>query len=288
MSTLTIQPASKDNLGYEAAPADCYGTRTDLQLMNITSNRMRTFAEFDLSGLPSGVVLDSATLYLYYYHYNGTDPSGLTVWAYKLTRTDWSESQSSWNAYKSGSNWTAAGGDYVTSSPSGGSATIPASYGWMNWDVLAIIQAAVAAGVAAEFLLRFGTETGGGSEAYFYSKEYTADTTLRPKLVITYSEASAPTSSDAGAGADAGALLEKALVLSDTGAGVDASALAAVLASGEGGAGADSGGLLKAVFGDDAGQGLDALKALLGARGSGMKLSGRTGRVGIPSREVKL
>ncbi|GAI55677.1 unnamed protein product, partial [marine sediment metagenome] len=101
--------------------------------------------------------------------------------------TDWVETQATWLIYKTGSNWTAAGGDYVTSSPSGGSAIVPTPPGWMSWDVLAIVQDAYDGSNPAEFLVRFETEEDAlGWNCDFYSNKYTGDTSLCPKLVIEY------------------------------------------------------------------------------------------------------
>jgi hypothetical protein len=124
-------------------------------------------------------------LYLYYFSYYDNNPVGRTYWAYKLSRTDWVESEATWNIYKTGSNWTTAGGDYVTSSPAGGSKVMPASFGWVSWDILAIVQDAQTNGIAVELLLKDGTESG-DALGEFHSKEYTSDTSLRPKLVIEY------------------------------------------------------------------------------------------------------
>ncbi|GAH07096.1 unnamed protein product, partial [marine sediment metagenome] len=111
-----------------------------------------------------------------------------TVWAYKLTRTDWVELEATWNIYKTASNWTAPGGDYVTSSPVGGSIVFPAGFGWMTWNVLAIVQDAYGGSIPAEFLVKFETEglASGGSQPAFHSKNFTDDTDLQPKLVIDY------------------------------------------------------------------------------------------------------
>jgi len=191
-SPLTVQPSSKDNFLRQHSPDTNYGAYTYLELRDGAPPLLsRSPLEFDISGLPAGVSIISATLSLNYYLKASTDPVGKTVWAYKLTRTDWVELESTWNIYKTGSNWTAGGGDYVTSNPSGGSTAIPAGYGWMSWNVLAIIQDAYANSKSAEFLVKFETEglATGFSRAYFYSKEYTDDTSLCPKLIIEYTVA---------------------------------------------------------------------------------------------------
>jgi len=189
--TLTVQPSGKDTKFYEDAPDTNYGS--DVALNTGTAGgatyRNHVVLEFDISGLPSDAILDAATLYLYYYDWAFNNPNGRTIWAYKLTRTDWVEAEATWNSYKTGSNWTTSGGDYVTSNPSGGSTTVPANFSWMTWGVLAIVQDAYDSSIAAEFLIKDGSEE--DSTRYiprWYSNDYTDDTSLRPKLIIEYTE----------------------------------------------------------------------------------------------------
>ena len=201
MPTLTVQPTSKDTFLSEGLPSSNYGGSTFIQVRNWNEDIRRIILEFDISSLPSGATINSATLSLNYYAYDVTDPNGYTIWAYKLSRTDWVESEATWQRYKSGSNWTSGGGDYVTSSPAGGSTTFPSSYGWMSWNVLAIVQDAYNASRAAEILLKFSSETAEGASsslASFRSKEY-ATSADRPKLVIDYTEVAAPTVSTSAA-----------------------------------------------------------------------------------------
>ncbi|MBA7602023.1 hypothetical protein ES703_09108 [subsurface metagenome] len=103
------------------------------------------------------------------------------------------EGEATWNIYKTDNNWTAAGGDYVTSDPAGGSAVMPADFGWVAFNVKDIVQDAYDGSVAAELLIKFALETFGAADnhiANFYSSEGTpGDTTLRPKLYIEYSPA---------------------------------------------------------------------------------------------------
>ena len=187
--TATVQPGAKDTYLNGNAKTTNYGTATYLYILNRSSRAMRPIVEFNITGIPAGATLNSASLQLYYYNYANTNPSGKTVWAYKQTHTDWVENQATWNIYRTGSNWTTAGGDYVTSNPSGGSTTFPASkLAWMSWDVLAIVQDAYANSIPAEFLIKFETEglSANYSRGYFYSNNYTTDITLRPQLIITY------------------------------------------------------------------------------------------------------
>lgn len=186
--TLTVQPSAKDTLIISWSPDDNFGSLTYLYALGHETDTVgRSLLEFIISALPGGSTLNTATLNLYYFNWRGLDPVGETVWVYKLTRTDWVELEATWNIYKTSSSWTAAGGDFVTSAPSGGSTTVPADFGWMSWNVLAIVQDAYDSSNPAEFLLKQAIETGEDHKgADFYSKEYTTDPDLQPKLVIDY------------------------------------------------------------------------------------------------------
>lgn len=163
-------------------------------MLNAALYCQRVILEFDISDLPEEAVIVSAKLKLYYFKfeplYGGATAEGRTYWAYKQTHTDWVESESSWNEYKSGSNWTAAGGDWVTSNPSGGSAVVPGSYGWMEWDIKAIVEDAIANHSSiVELLVKDASDLEAGSpweNAYFHSRNYGADPSLRPKIEIAH------------------------------------------------------------------------------------------------------
>lgn len=184
--TLTVQPSAKDTYISENEPDTNFGGLDYVQTYDRTARARRPILEFDISELPAEATLTSASLQLYYYVYYQS-PEGRTVWAYKLTRTDWVELEATWNDYKTDTPWTSAGGDYVTSNPAGGSTVFPHDYGWMSWDVLAIVQDAYNSSNPAEFLVKNETEgLADYAQARFYSREYTGDTSLCPKLVIDY------------------------------------------------------------------------------------------------------
>ncbi len=194
--TLDIQPSGKDTYLRKNAATTNYGTSANMTLYDSTAFIRRSILEFVISAIPPGQTLTAATLGVYYYADFNYDVGGRTVWAYKLTQTDWVETEATWNAYKTSSNWTAAGGDYATSSPSGNSTVIPDSYGWMSWSILDICQDAYASSIPVELLLRYETEsTANPGGPWWYTNNYAGDTSLCPKLSIDYESAgvSAPT-----------------------------------------------------------------------------------------------
>jgi len=187
--------ATKDNFLESNAPNDNNGAHSILSLCNLSNNIDRIILSFDVSDYTAGSAnILSAKLYLYYYGYYGSNnPNGVNVQVYKMTRNDWNETQSSWNNYKTGSSWTTPGGDYVTSSPSGASKVLPASFGFVEFDITDIVKDAID-NVSSHVnpILKYETESGATRyQPFFYSREGTSgDTSLRPKLVIEYTTGS--------------------------------------------------------------------------------------------------
>jgi hypothetical protein len=190
-SPLVVQPGAKDATLNHQFPTSNAGTSSPIQIADRSSLQLRGIFEFDISALPAGQNLTSATFGLYYYSYGTNNPSGKSISVFKLTRTDWVEAECTWNIYKTGSNWSTAGGDYDSDgTPASGNTTFPSSYGWMSWNVLAICQDAYSNSLSAELLQRFDNEAAASfSYASFYSREYSTDTTKRPKLTIEYEAA---------------------------------------------------------------------------------------------------
>jgi len=200
LTQTTYQPSSKDAYVYGGAPTTNYGSATVLKTMQETPNRpnkiLRSFIEFDISDIPEGAIFSQGDLQLKYWQWETRDPVGRTVCAYKLTRTDWVEGQATWNIYKTGSNWTTAGGDFVTSNPSGGSVNMPADTGWVTWEIDAIVQDAYDNGDDVEILVKFDNETLGdetNAAPNFRSNNYATDAD-RPKLTVTFTVAAADNS----------------------------------------------------------------------------------------------
>jgi hypothetical protein len=153
---------------------------------------LNSLIEFGLESLPANAEIYQASLALYAFNYDGY--SNIPVGVYKQLHTDWEELQATYNIYKTGSGWTTQGGDYVTSDPAGVVMMIPAaSQGWVQWDILDIVNDARNRGIPVELLIKATVYGNAHSSAGFCSKEYYQDTWLQPKLLIGYILPTPPT-----------------------------------------------------------------------------------------------
>lgn len=147
----------------------------------------RSLLKFDMSTIPTGATINSATLRLYESSTAGTSPTGRT---YRVNPVvgDWFETMNgnpatagvTWtNRDQAGAAWTTAGGDYLAS-PSA-TATVPAVGQWMTWDVTALVAAGY-----GNYIIQ-DTVYSGNNQAFFAAREdSTAD--RHPQLVIDYTE----------------------------------------------------------------------------------------------------
>ena len=83
--------------------------------------------KFDVSSIPSGTTIISASLYMYYWSFQDSNPAGRPITLYRVT-SDWDETSVTWNTQPS-----------CASQPTT-SSTVPSSYGWMSWDVTSDVE----------------------------------------------------------------------------------------------------------------------------------------------------
>ncbi len=159
---------------------------------------------FDLSQIPGGSTINSATLSLY--SLEDERPQGTLTYAYELKKY-WeegtngvscgnpiSEIRSDWTQATSTENWqqgaaTGAEDIYATASPSSGT-----GLGWVEWDLTSFVDSWVndSASHPNYGAVLHGTLLDTWSGMTVYTSNYVTDTSLRPKITITYDSGAEP------------------------------------------------------------------------------------------------
>lgn len=204
-SPLTIQPdaaAGKDTYIYSSGPTANYGAGTDIQLGDLSGSASvaaRSILAFDLSDIPAGAVITSATMSLWESG-AGKSAGAPASWAAELRRVlrNWVEGQATYNIFSTGNNWGTAGCGNATDRVAAACATLTldgtAAAGFVGWsgaDLVAVCQGWLD-GTFPNYGLLVSAPTaellGTTDYAYnaFYSSDYTTDAAKRPKLVLEY------------------------------------------------------------------------------------------------------
>ncbi|AVX21580.1 hypothetical protein SAMN02745885_01671 [Carboxydocella sporoproducens DSM 16521] len=165
--TTTLQPSSQDAYIWQRNSTTNYGATSIIRVgwNSAYGVPWRGLVQFDISGITGDIT--SATLSLYAYTVSGSQ----TVNLHKVTSA-WSESTITWN--------TAPGFDSSVVTAKNISAV-----GWQDFDITVLVQGWKTNGNNFGVLLKQDTESN-SNYCDFASKEYTTDTALRPKLIITY------------------------------------------------------------------------------------------------------
>lgn len=106
LADLVEQSISEDNWINKDDPTTNHGTQITLTVGGQTAFDTRALFRIPMPA-GSGTVTDVDLIVV-----ASSLNLNTNVNLHELTRTDWSEAQSTWNIYKTGSNWTSAGGDY--------------------------------------------------------------------------------------------------------------------------------------------------------------------------------
>jgi len=140
-----------------------YGTDSVLKVVGKTNANARLLVQFSLPAIPEGCQIQSATLRLY----AGSHKNGRTLQAYQVSG-NWSESGVTW------------GNQPATTGPA---ATTSSGSGWRTWNVTGQVGG-MYAGANKGFLVRDASESGGGSEQGFHSREKGSD--RPPELIVVF------------------------------------------------------------------------------------------------------
>jgi len=150
----------------------------------------RGLIRWDLSGLPGGVAVTNATLWLYYADDdNGGVSEEYTVWVSKVTGVFPDIGAATWNSFDGVSPWPGGNNGGAEAMGSGGaSATIGRTFRWASWDVTDMVREWIGdPGTNSGMIIDSDPTAAKDSNRYFASREY-PDPRLRPRLLITYTK----------------------------------------------------------------------------------------------------
>ena len=188
----TVLGASADVHIYAGAATTNYASDTeniisgDRQFFNI----YRTLIIFDLSGIPAGSTINSATLELYQ-HAESHSGSGSTTHAVYRLKRNWVEDEATWNVYSTGNSWSSAGGFHTDDCEQTAIGTCSLSgtegAGYKSWtlDTDAISEIVESTWTNYGFMVKSQTENDDGH--HFRPSEY-VESAQHPKLTIDYTE----------------------------------------------------------------------------------------------------
>jgi N-acetylneuraminic acid mutarotase len=146
-----------------------YGSDTSLYNQQRTSQARRALIQFGLTAIPSGSVINSATLEMYATSATGNPQINL----HRVT-SSWTESGVTWNNQPS---YDAAIVSSLTSSGTG----------WKVWDVKSLIEGYLNGTYTNDgFLLKCNTETGTTTMNKVFASRENSNTSQRPVLRINY------------------------------------------------------------------------------------------------------
>ncbi len=209
--TIVFQNGSSPTAGYtgndvarmeERFPGVNYGDATEglVGTLGTADTLFHTVLSFDLSAIPSGATINSASLSLYETTDAGSVSSAVQFDLHELTQS-FVESQVTWDDYSTGNPWATAGGDYSATVLSSITVNPNTSSGVQTFatsgDFTTVVQSALDGSESLELLLKLNDTDEAGSSRYlfrFRTEDYgtVAD---RPLLTVDYTPVPEPASS---------------------------------------------------------------------------------------------
>lgn len=173
---LTLNPVADTYI--RESSSNNFGT-THLRIGRINGNgkNFRSILNFDLSSVPEGALINSATLRLFATGQSGS--AAYSINAHRITQ-DWTESGASWTETDGSTLWSGGpGGSYDSTVID----TVPAgATGWYEWDLTPLVQEWVDGISTNQGIELIHTAVAKGNYLDFDSKELTD----KPELIIDY------------------------------------------------------------------------------------------------------
>jgi hypothetical protein len=179
--SMEFAPSSRDTCLNSTDSTSWWGCAQALCL----NNQYRALFGFNINALPADIAIKQAKLKLYVYANNYS--SSCTACAYKV-KSYWTEA-ANYQMRTSTENWGTPGGDYELNDYRSPYISISSSSNqWVEFDVSRAFESHMYTNrwhvSERGFLVRLLTEDDDGMNVY--SREYTGDTSLRPKLTVEY------------------------------------------------------------------------------------------------------
>jgi hypothetical protein len=188
--TVNASASSGDTEIRSANPTTNYGSATTITVDGDepagTGRNTGTLIRFSLPTLPAGVTITDTKLRL-----NVTNSTTNTYNVFVMKKA-WVESQATWNIYRTGSAWELAGGRGTTDRESTAIATItPSVTGIRDFDLGARFDQQVGEWMrGAEVNNGIQLINTGAWDGFDFTTRESATASLRPQLIITYSDGS--------------------------------------------------------------------------------------------------
>ncbi len=185
-NTVTFNPTNDNSLD-QNAPSKNNGASTTIIVDGQTNQALRPTLKFDLSSIPAGATITSASLQMVATAVASNSAENVEV--HQMTR-DWLEGTGSntagspnWTQYSGASTWTTPGGDFNGTAESTTSVSTTGTY---TWSVTNMVNTWYTTPVNNfGMLLKFAIENTGNQNKTFGSKE-NATTANKPVLSVTY------------------------------------------------------------------------------------------------------
>jgi hypothetical protein len=118
-----------------------YGSGTRMKVRTISGINYRPLIYFDLSTIPTGSTIRSATLYLYMDDYSHMPEQSPRISIYKV-KQDWAEMEATWSKRTSSASWGTAGCEGSADRETSESAyrVVTTISTWYDWNVASLVQ----------------------------------------------------------------------------------------------------------------------------------------------------
>ncbi len=174
---VAILSAAADVDIYAGTPSTNYGTDKNIVVgKDITGKDDKILIKFDLTSLPTGAIITSATLRLNLV--GSSDTGAYNIGLYKIIKP-WGETTATWSNFSSGGNYDSTQ-QAVTNVTLG-------NFGFKEWGLpISLINGWMTTPTSNYGLALVYESSTKGPDYQFASKEYTTDLSARPQLVINY------------------------------------------------------------------------------------------------------